>query len=66
MVLQAAVRWKMIQLAITIQWAAHSGPIQVGRAEAKSERARTRAVMEQKCQRNWNRVPSRLMFFLCG
>ena len=62
--LQAAVRWKMIQLAITIQWAAHSGPIQVGRAEANRESANTRAVMEQKCQRNWKSVPTRLMFFL--
>ena len=55
----------MIQLAIMIQWAAHRGPIQVGSAEANRERANTRAVMEQKCQRNWNSVPASEMFFLC-
>ena len=62
--LQAAVLWKIIQLAITIQWAAQRGPIQEGSAEANRERASTLAVMEQKCHRNWNRVPIRLMFFL--
>ena len=56
----------MIQLAIMIQWAAQRGPIHLGRAEANSERANTRAVMEQKCQRNWNSVPAKLMFFLWG
>lgn len=56
----------MIQLAMMIQWAAHRGPIHFGKAEANRERASTLAVMEQKCQRNWNSVPARLMFFLWG
>ena len=60
------ITWKMIQLAIMIQWAAHRGPIHLGRAEANSERANTRAVMEQKCHRNWKSVPAKLMFFLWG
>ena len=60
------ITWKMIQLAMMIQWAAQRGPIHLGRAEANSERANTRAVMEQKCHRNWKSVPARLMFFLWG
>ena len=41
-------------------------PIHLGKTEAKSERARTRAVMLQKSHRNWNSVPSSEMFFLLG
>ena len=52
MIRRCVVTWKMIQLAMMTQCAPHSGPIQVGSAEANRERASTRAVIEQKCHRN--------------
>ena len=54
MTLRCVVTWKMIQLAMMTQCAPHSGPIQVGSAEANRERASTRAVIEQKCHRNYS------------